>query len=493
MASSLELFCGKSLNNQTIWGHNSYGYCYEQLVFLLPSNALLALVSVLYISLNYIRFRPRSPNLQRSTILYVRIVIAVTSALMPVLSLFLKLFTENTDIAPMVYLVDIVSSVAWILFSLYLWKLRRLTTELIRTHKPMILVWTFTMIAQSVRLSTVIKQLLKDDTTLCAAEESTVIASTVLQVLYLFSLIPTSRHTTKSLNVSTYWNINESTERIDGPLLTSDELLNSNSLGVAEGNANLLSKATLWWMNPLLRKAAKGQLQHAKDVFSLPEELTANFVETYFSSIYLKESASAEEFTDDNQNVRKNGHGSLQDTFTSQKQANVSPGTDFHRQRNRLTLFRALFKAFISKFLLIGLLKVFLVALGFAHPLLLHSILKFMDDDNEPVINGYLYAVGMFSSSLVKAFLLVQYAYELGKLKTQARAALVTMVYRKSLAISGERLSRFTPGQIINFMSVDALRITKVVLDLHLLWSIPAIYIINFGIFYQQVCFCIII
>ena len=47
-------------------------------------------------------------------------------------------------------------------------------------------------------------------------------------------------------------------------------------LGVAkeESRMNFSKKLFFLWVNPLIKKACKGQLQHPDDVFDLPEYLT---------------------------------------------------------------------------------------------------------------------------------------------------------------------------------------------------------------------------
>lgn len=507
MDSSLDTFCGHSLNNQTFWKHSIYGHCYEQLIFVLTSHGLLALVCALYI--DYINNKLASPNLKRSKSLHIRFVITLLSALVPILSILLQKFTGSGTIrpAPVDYLVNGTSSVAWLLLSLYLWKLRRQSIQLVRTHKPVIAIWALTFIAVSIRLSTVIKQLLNQDETLASGEEGTIIASMVLQALYLGTLLPGPRHTSVHHEfgggTSLYQSINEDIGGEDRePLLSTSSRKSSDiiNLGIAEETASLLSKATFWWTRPLMRKGAKGQLARSTDVFYLPKKLTASHVESYFSTKYPQGSAAFAEdvFTTNesnhnaqsHENAERKGYGSTQARSVKQEENIVPEFTieDGCKNEPEVTLCRALFRAYGVKFFLLGIVKFLANCLTFGGPLLLNALVSFMENRNEPMRFGYYYALGLFLVTFSAAMLGTHFNYQISKIQVQVRAALITTVYRKSLSVSATTLSAFTTGQIVNFMSVDTGRIVNFCNSFHAFWSLPFEVAVALYLLYRQVC-----
>ncbi|XP_003727446.1 multidrug resistance-associated protein 7 [Strongylocentrotus purpuratus] len=505
MDSSLDTFCGHSLNNYTFWKHSIYGHCYEQLVFVLTSHGLLALICALYI--DYINNKLASPNLKRSKSLHIRFVITLLSALVPILSILLQKFTGSGTIrpAPVDYLVNVTSSVAWLLLSLYLWKLRRQSIQLVRTHKPVIAIWALTFIAVCIRLSTVIKQLLNQDDTLASGEEGTIIASIVLQALYLGTLLPGPRHTSvhhEFGGTSLYQSINEDIGGEDRePLLSTSSRKSSDiiNLGIAEETASLLSKATFWWTRPLMRKGAKGQLSRSTDVFYLPKKLTASHVESYFSTKYPQGSAAFAEdvFTTNKSNhnaqshedAERKGYGSTQARSVKQEENIVPEFTieDGCKNEPEVTLCRALFKAYGVKFFLLGIVKFLANCLTFGGPLLLNALVSFMENRNEPMRYGYYYALGLFLVTFSAAMLGTHFNYQISKIQIQVRAALITTVYRKSLSVSATTLSAFTTGQIVNFMSVDTGRIVNFCNSFHAFWSLPFEVAVALYLLYQQV------
>ncbi|XP_041468071.1 ATP-binding cassette sub-family C member 10-like [Lytechinus variegatus] len=501
MDSTLDTFCGHSLNNYTFWQHNVYGHCYEQLVFVLTSHGLLALVSALYIDY-IINNKLASPNLKRSRSLHIRFIVSILSALVPVLGILLQEFTGNIRPAPVDYLVNVTSCLAWLLLSLYLWKLRRQSLQLVRTHKPVIAVWALTFVAVSVRLSTIIKQLLNHDDSLVSGEEGTVIASLVLQVLYLGTLLPGPRHTStyhEFGGTSVYQSINEDIGGEDEPLLPSSRISSDiNNLGIAEDSASLLSKATFWWTRPLMAKGAKGQLVRSTDVFYLPKKLTASHIETYFSTKYPQGSAafaedvfSSNEPNDDMQEsherTERKGYGSTKVRSRKLEEDNVPEVIIKNGCKQEVTLCRALFRAFGVKFFLLGIVKFLANILTFAGPLLLNALVSFMEDRTEPMRYGYYYALGLFLATFSAAMLGTHFNYQVSKIQIQVRAALITTVYRKSLSVSATTLSAFSTGQIVNFMSVDTGRIVNFCNSFHAFWSLPFEVAVALYLLYRQV------
>ena len=64
---------------------------------------------------------------------------------------------------------------------------------------------------------------------------------------------------------------------------------------------------------------------------------------------------------------------------------------------------------------------------------------------------------------------------------------MTTSVYRKTVAVARSSLTKFTTGEVINFMSVDTDRIVNFCPSLHAAWSLPFQFAVTLVLLYQQV------
>lgn len=69
--------------------------------------------------------------------------------------------------------------------------------------------------------------------------------------------------------------------------------------------------------------------------------------------------------------------------------------------RNQMTLFRLLHKCFGWEFYTVGILKFIADCATFMGPILLNKLVGFVEDKNEPISYGYLYASLIFISALI--------------------------------------------------------------------------------------------
>lgn len=75
---------------------------------------------------------------------------------------------------------------------------------------------------------------------------------------------------------------------------------------------------------------------------------------------------------------------------------------------------------------------------------------------------------------LTGAFCSTHYSFWMSMVGLKIRAAIVTLVYRKTLHSSNVKLTQeFTFGEIVNYMSTDADRVVNSCPSFHTFWSIP--------------------
>ncbi|KAF9308629.1 Multidrug resistance-associated protein 1 [Podila horticola] len=101
--------------------------------------------------------------------------------------------------------------------------------------------------------------------------------------------------------------------------------------------------------------------------------------------------------------------------------------------------------------------RVAIVLMSYAQPALLGELLAYFEDyDHMPRSYGVVLAIGMFSASLGVSLFNVYNRYQLLTVGVTTRAALISMIYRKSLRLSPGARQQSTQGEIMSHMSVDA-------------------------------------
>ncbi|EOB04098.1 Multidrug resistance-associated protein 7, partial [Anas platyrhynchos] len=247
---------------------------------------------------------------------------------------------------------------------------------------------------------------------------------------------------------------------------------------VAEDGESWLSRFFYAWMNPLMERGYQWKLNQPQDVYLLPRQLQAARVCDRFYACWQKKAAlhQVEEET-----------VSLTSPIIAPGDGSSDVRDSLHRAQEPVRLFSVLHAVFGLRFYSLGLLKLAGSLLSFSGPLLLNLLVNFMESRQEPLSHGVLYALGLFAGSFLGALLRNQFSHEVNKMTLMVRAAVISAIYRKALRVGGTRLSRFTVGEIVNFMSTDASRLVNFCLSFHEVWSLPFQFAITLYLLYQQV------
>ncbi|KAF7843202.1 ABC transporter C family member 13 isoform X1 [Senna tora] len=155
------------------------------------------------------------------------------------------------------------------------------------------------------------------------------------------------------------------------------------------------------------------------------------------------------------------------------------------------SLLRAVCHAYGWPYLRLGLLKVVNDCIGFAGPLLLNRLIRFLQQGSEN-LDGYLLAISLGLTSIIKSFLDTQYTFHLSKLKLKLRSSIMTLIYQKCLGVNLVERSKFSNGEIQTFMSVDADRTVNMCNSFHDVWSLPLQIGVALYLLYTQVKFAFV-
>uniref|UniRef100_A0A7N8X5W2 ATP-binding cassette, sub-family C (CFTR/MRP), member 10 n=1 Tax=Mastacembelus armatus TaxID=205130 RepID=A0A7N8X5W2_9TELE len=226
------------------------------------------------------------------------------------------------------------------------------------------------------------------------------------------------------------------------PLIPQSTELDTGEM-VAEDGSGCVSRLFYLWLTPLLRRGQRGELDRPVDVYHLPQKLRTSVVCRYFHQCWKLE--------------------------------------------GDVGLLRVLHKAFGSRYYLLGVLKVVVNMLSFAGPLLLSSLVNFMEEQGAPVSTGVWCTLGLFAATLLSSVLRNIFVFEVSKVALSARAALVSAIYSKALQVSSSSLAGFTLGEVVNLMSTDTDRVVNFFNSFHELWSLPFQFSITLYLLYVQV------
>ena len=454
-----------------------------------PSYALLAIASTFYIGQRQKRFYGSRLHVSWTWFLILRFFTVLLLFVAPIFQLaFSATLLKNS-----VSYIDAVStgvvSLSWLLHLVFVTNLRYLHSVSLRGPLHMFVSFLLTLVARSIHVRTVILQHMEHSSNRDISEEYTCYVALGLQVLYLISLIPNKNRIyrtdlfTRNLNYDSpeteviTWDHIRSYGGIDGP----DTAL----MQTPTECANCLTYVTFHWVQPLMNKGSKGEINSASDLFQLPTRLTTDKIDFEFTELLQSRRDALRQ---------NNGENEFENNLPVHNINGVESEVSFrsvNRQRNKKTkynsLLRALNSAFGVQYYSLGILKLLADGLGFAGPILLNLLVAFIENKTEPTFHGYLYALGLTASTFLGTICTTQFAYNSQVIGLKIRCAIITTVYKKALAVNSVSAAKFSTGEIVNFMSTDTDRIVNFCPTFHAFWSLPFQIAVSLYLLHQQV------
>lgn len=99
--------------------------------------------------------------------------------------------------------------------------------------------------------------------------------------------------------------------------------------------------------------------------------------------------------------------------------------------------------------------------------------MSFVSDPSEPSWHGYIMVAVMFVVTITQVVSLNYYFNRMTLFGIRIRTQITAALYRKALKLSSGSRSKFTTGEIVNLMAVDAQRFVMTTSFINLLWSAP--------------------
>ncbi|KAK0080934.1 hypothetical protein PV325_013074 [Microctonus aethiopoides] len=472
---------------------NDLGLCFQQLCLQIPTLALLAITSAYYCgkkvsSGHYDRFSHYA--------ITSRLIITICLIILPIVKAYiiltnttishthLKTFkipvalTTNktifpsdqaTSAKPIDYLVAGTEGLAWMVHFCFVLSLR--TGTRLSLRGPVIIrALIFMLIGVSaLLLRTHVKHNSQDDV-LPNLSLGFSISVVTLMALYALTLLPNQSNQEHDDRPSRYTEISEHTALLNSPNNSSyihfPEDQNSSYLGTAMEDTTFSSKLLFHWVTPLMEKGVRRSLKHPDDLYDFPEHMTISSI-VYKLDRYIRRTPKPKRISVNiEQNIPEYRHSSS----------------------NNISLFRILHKCFGWQFYSVGILKFIADCSGFVGPMLLNKLVGFIEDKDQPLSYGYLYASLMFIAAMIGALATAHFTFWMSIVGLKIRGTIITLVYRKILHSSNVKLNQeFTLGEIVNFMSTDSDRIVNSCPSFHTFWSIPLQLIVTLYLLYNQI------
>lgn len=275
-----------------------------------------------------------------------------------------------------------------------------------------------------------------------------------------------------------------------------------------ELNACFVSRLTYWWMNGLLMTGYKKGLKVA-DLWPVQPEMSAQQAYDAFGAHWrplLKkhyqrvEKAGKKECLHDGVGVvasealvLNNSQHQQQPYSHIKVDVNFRPATSRtatttksgKKRVPRPSLWQAMFMFTGKQMLFCALLKLCHDLCMFLKPKLLELILRFIATPDAPSWHGYVYSILIFIVSIFESLIINQYFQRTFNVGVNARTALTSTIYRKTMCLNNEARKNFTQGEIVNLMSTDAQKFLDLSGYIHMFWSAPLQIIISIVLLYS--------
>ncbi|KAG5855049.1 hypothetical protein ANANG_G00044780 [Anguilla anguilla] len=461
-----------------VWQNGTITPCFNQLVLGSLSHSVLAVSSACYLSAH----RYSSPNVPSSCSWSWRMAIALLVALFFIVDVVMVILL-NQPIMYLNILADGCGILAWFVHFGALAFLQQFNCTGPGNRGPLTLLVLAILPAPSLTINLV--NFCKDSTYLDISHPFKIVRLTIVatQLFFLLIYLLTFFITCHRQRIE-HLSINESEQ---ASLIPNDSHFDQDGQIVGEDGCNWVSQLFYFWLNPLMKRGQHSELKRPSDVYLLPRRLRTRAICQHFDQCWQVVVGHGRE--EEQMRNRLTPGRSIENGTWSQpaSQEILNDSGTCIAEEPEVKLIQVLHRAFGMKFYLLGLLKLVGNMLGFAGPLLLNSLVSFMEMGQAPVSKGLWCCLGLFASTLLSAFLRNIFSFEVSKVSLSVRAAIISTIYRKTLRVGSSTLASFSLGEVVNFMSTDTDRLANFFSSFHELWSLPFQFAITLYLLYLQV------
>ncbi|XP_054154270.1 ATP-binding cassette sub-family C member 10-like [Oppia nitens] len=231
---------------------------------------------------------------------------------------------------------------------------------------------------------------------------------------------------------------------------------------INEEMVDIISKLTLQWVSPLMKRGIEKKISSHNDLFRLPNDLKSKNVSQKFETIFEL--------------------NPLSDITTNDNDNNVV----IVRQKSR-SLIKSLLKCYGFELLGVGFLKFFSDLFSFAGPLLLNRVVQYLESGDHDSYDGFYYSLVLFLCSLLSSMAISLFNFYINNITLKIRSSILTSIYSKIFIVRSNTLdSRFSTGEVLNFASTDTDRVVNFCPSLLQFISLPIQLSVTLYLLYVQ-------
>ncbi|XP_074510409.1 multidrug resistance-associated protein 1-like isoform X1 [Sebastes fasciatus] len=242
-----------------------------------------------------------------------------------------------------------------------------------------------------------------------------------------------------------------------------------------EEDASFLSKFFFFWFSSLVVQGYRHPLQ-AADLWSLRDQDSSIRIMTDFEKLWTQNCKQLqEEPAGFGPSWSRSCTRSMSKSWRGGSATEKTPLLRKDRKGRGYGLFllQALGRSFGLYFLGGTLYLILHDAFMFAVPQVLSLLLGFMRDKDAEMWKGFLFASLLFLLSCLQSLLHHQYMFHCFTVGMRLKTAVMGLVYRKCLLVSGAAQRRCTLGEIINLVSADTQKLMDFVVYFNSIWVTP--------------------
>ncbi|KAK1385958.1 ABC-type xenobiotic transporter [Heracleum sosnowskyi] len=138
------------------------------------------------------------------------------------------------------------------------------------------------------------------------------------------------------------------------------------------------------------------------------------------------------------------------------------------------SIYKGIYRFVREKAAINALLAIISAGASYVGPYLIADFVTFLGEKNiQSLESGYLLALGFLTAKIVETIAERQWNFGARQLSLRLRAALISHIYGKGLALSNQSCQSHTSGEIINYMSVDIQRVSDFMWYINSIWMFP--------------------
>ncbi|OQR73018.1 canalicular multispecific organic anion transporter 1-like [Tropilaelaps mercedesae] len=143
------------------------------------------------------------------------------------------------------------------------------------------------------------------------------------------------------------------------------------------------------------------------------------------------------------------------------KKANYNPEDGTYNKRRPPGLFKTLVITFWPAMVMALTLTCLRSFVRSTPALILNLVTVYMDDSSQPPWKGIFYAFGIFTANTIASFCFRHADYTMAAIGIKIKGILMSAIYQKALRISSKSQGRYTTGELVNLVSVDADKVLR--------------------------------